>query len=208
MRGRGPRTQRGSRSMPWMPLIGAALVIAVLFATGFMLGVGLGLIPGGPSAAPDPLGPTPGGGHSTAPVAETPLVTSELTSLEFTITYSQCGCSARESRLAGVELAGLTAEQLAASYPEYAVQEFRADRVSLYRIDPGMCPEMTTYRTLGIRDGRVAVFFGRPGTGLIIQRLTTIEIEGLTAADRERLAAGIVLTGDASVERLLEGLTD
>jgi hypothetical protein len=208
--GRQPRGGRSGSRVPWVPLVGVALVIIILFAAGFMVGVGLGLIPGGPGVSTHPPSPVGPGPDSTANPASPglPVVTSERTSLEFIETYTECGCATRDSRLAGVELAGMTAEDLALVFPGYAVQSFAADQAVLFKLTPGMCPDMTVYRTLGVRDGRVAVFYGRPGTGLMLQRLTTIEVIGLPAADRERLATGIVLPGDSAVERFLEGLSD
>jgi hypothetical protein len=204
-RAQPPRHQR-SRP-PWLPLLIALLVIAGLFVVGFFVGTTLGLLPGQVAIPPVPSPPPTAHGAGGPDAGNSELVT-ERTVLEFLQTYSECGCTTRESRLSGLELAGLTPGQLGEAFPDFHLQSFSAAHALLTRIVQGLCPDMETYRTLGIRDGRVAVFFGRPGTGLMLQRITNISISDLTAADHERLATGIVLLGDFAVDHFLEGLPD
>ncbi len=202
------RQQSGSRTKVLRyTLLGiAVLMIAGLFVAGFYAGAALGLLRG--PAAKVPGGTTPPGDGGPAASPPSPPVTTEHTQLEFTITYAECGCRVRETRLAGMELAGLTEEQVAQSFSEWSLQSFSESAVSFFQLVQGLCPEMRNYRTLGVQDGHVAVFLGRPGTGLVLQRATSIPVNSLAPADRERLSNGIVLTGDAAVERFIEGLSD
>jgi hypothetical protein len=126
----------------------------------------------------------------------------------FITAYRECGCVLRESKVAGPELAGLRAAELAGSFPGWSIQSFEPLQVELFRAVPGMCPEMSQYRTIGLRDGLVAVFYGRPASGLRLQRVTSVEAVKLSREDQARVAAGLVVQGDEAVERYLEGLPD
>lgn len=199
-RGGGPKR----RLRPWLVLLAVALVTLLLFGTGLVIGSALGLLPGG--SGWEPLSPDPPG--SPAPVAVGPPVTGPRTALTLITTYARCGCTERQNRVAGAELAGRDAAALAREFPEYTVQSFSADSAVLFRLVPGYCPDMQTFRTLGLVDGHVAVYLGRPSTGLLLARVTGIPVKDLPLIDREKLATGIVVKGDAAVEALLEGLTE
>jgi hypothetical protein len=192
------------------PLLPVVALLCILFVAGLMLGAALGGISG-----PDPAGvrePPPSGSPGAAADSGVPQAAAEpisdRTSLTFVATYAECGCSTRQSSLAGAELGGLGREQLEERFPDWQIQTVTGSEVVFFRLLPGMCPEMGTYRTLGVRDGKVAVYLGRPGTGLLLQRLTSISVSNLPKPDRERLQAGIVLEGDRAVESYLEGLPE
>jgi hypothetical protein len=189
-------------------LLGATLVVLALFGVGLTIGSAFGLLPGAPVRQAEPPEAPGQTGQAPSAASEPAVVITERTTLSFLTSYAACGCSVRESRVAGIELAGRDAGSFGHEFAGYTVQSFAADSVSLFRLLPGYCPDMMTFRTLGIKDGRVAVYLGRPGTGLLIARVTGIEAKDLPARDQEKLAAGIVLTGDAAVEGFLEGLTD
>jgi len=78
----------------------------------------------------------------------------------------------------------------------------------LERREDGYCTDDTYYRHLGIRDGRVAVFWGKPGPGARLKEVTAIKVSDLLAEDRQRLEKGIALLGDDAVSRSLEGLAE
>jgi hypothetical protein len=183
------------------------LLLLSLFWVGFSIGASLGGLPAprtpfldGP--APPDVGAPPG--QVDAP--SLPVYTADRTVLTFITSYTECGCTERESRTAGDELAGLEESSLAARLDGWAVAAFSGSAVELHRVITGLCPEMTTYRTLGVHDGKVAVFLGRPTTGLLLREVTNIPVETLPYADRDRLAAGIVVRGDQDIEVYLEGL--
>lgn len=190
-------------------LVSAACALAVLglFLVGFVVGTALGSLPspqpfrsqGQPSLPPD-AGPggAPGG----------PAVTAEQTLLIFSTVYEGCGCVLEEARTAGHEYAGIPRDELEACFPGWRLQDFGPLEVIFFRLEEGLCPDMQTFRTIGLHNGGVAVFLGRPSTGLLLHRLTGIPASVLSSGDHERLEAGIVVKGDEAVERHLEGLRD
>ncbi len=199
------RSVSRANALRYVLLAVAVTAVLGLFVAGFYTGTALGLLRG-PAARPQGEAKPQGEGGQAAILG--PPAISDRTPLEFTTTYAECGCTVRETRLAGMEMAGLTEPELAAMFPGWTLQSFGETGASFYQLVPGLCPEMRNYRTLGVHEGRVAVFLGRPGTGLLLQRLTGVAVLSLPPADRERLANGIVLEGDAAVERFLEGLPD
>lgn len=209
---RRPHWSAGMR-FPW-PALAALVVLSFLFLfwIGFAVGAALGRLTG-PGLVPDRTPAAPGQPGLPGPPAVPggvllPVRTAARTLLTYVTSYSGCGCTETESRSAGEELADLEERELAESAPGWSLVSFTATVAELHRVLPGLCPEKTQYRTLGVQDGRIAVFFGRPSTGLLLQKVTGIPLDSLAEADRRRLTAGIVVRGDQAVERYLEGLPD
>ncbi|MDP2873466.1 MAG: hypothetical protein Q8P31_13135 [Bacillota bacterium] len=185
------------------------LLLLALFLIGFTVGAALGTLPG--PVVPRTEEPAPGQrqlGDLPGTVDLLQVRTTDRTLLTYVTSYSGCGCTERRSAPAGEDLAGLDEGELAGRLTEWQLDSFGASEVEVHRVVPGLCPEMAEYRTLGALDGKIAVFYGRPVTGLLLLRVTGISLDVLPAADRDRLGAGIVVRGDQSVERYLEGLPD
>ena len=108
---------------------------------------------------------------------------------------------------------GWRVADLLRSRDTWRLVEARAGRIVLERSLPGPCPPEAwlRYRTVGLEDGRVAVFYGRPGEkgrDLGPPRLiTTVPEERLLPGDRRRLQQGLVVEGDAEAWHVLESLT-
>jgi hypothetical protein len=105
-------------------------------------------------------------------------------------------------------MAGLGERQMEERNPGWMVASFSVTEVELQRVLPGFCPEKNEYRTLGVQGGHIAIFLGRPVSGLFLLKVTDIEFDRLSESDRARLEEGIVVRGDEAVGRYLEGLTD
>lgn len=86
-------------------------------------------------------------------------------------------------------------------------------RIVLERMQEGPCPPEAwlRYRTVALQEGRVAVFYGRPGDGGKergpLRLLTTVPAERLLPGDRRRLDQGLVVEGDPEAWHVLESLT-
>lgn len=133
-------------------------------------------------------------------------VTGPQTLIMLKTFYPACGEEEVRSLEAGAALAGLRREEVLTRYPGYQVEVFRPGQVILRRTQAGPCPDEVVYRTIGVLDGHVVVFAGRPGrTGAVLQD-TGIPVERLLPADREKLEQGIPVRGEAEVWRVLEGL--
>jgi len=205
---RPPGTPGRLRGAPFLVSAAVALAVGGLFVAGFTLGTALGSLP---RLEPPRSGEGAGrqqAGQGQAGVPGSLASTLDQTVLIFETAYQGCGCVVRESRVAGPEFAGMSQGELEAGFPGWQLQSFGAGEVLFFRTAPGLCPEMEKYRTIGLHEGFVAVFLGRPGGGLLLAQQTDIAAAQLSPADLQRLESGIVLEGDEAVERYLEGLTD
>ena len=143
------------------------------------------------------------------------------TQVVYRIRYAQTGEVVSEARAPEAEMLNLTLEGLKRLYPQYSVEEFSSRRVILARtvarsepvpraephppVAQPEAPGPQTYRTIGLHEGYVAIFKGRPGTGASLLRVTSIPAERLPWGERERLTKGIEVQGDEEVAQYLEG---
>lgn len=132
--------------------------------------------------------------------------TGPQTLIVLKISYPACGEEEVRTVEAGAVLAGLHRGELLSRFPGYEAEVFRAGQVVLRRVQDGPCPDSVSYRTIGLRDGRVVVFAGRPESPGRLLHDTGILVDNLLPADREKLSRGIVVRGEAEVWRVLEGL--
>lgn len=175
-----------------------ALVLMIVFllgaaAGGFAERSGL---PIAPSAHAPPARPA-----AQAPVPRVEAGTSIVT--RTTYTEGDCSQTLEETTTAPADWVGMTRRDLEQRYPDAAITEFSASRVVIARRERG-CPYRG--RTILLRMGRVAVYYGTLNDLGPLARETDITQDDLTSGDRQRLEAGIVVQTDEEVDALLEGL--
>ncbi|MDQ7793911.1 MAG: BofC C-terminal domain-containing protein [bacterium] len=120
------------------------------------------------------------------------------------IEYQGCG-TIEEFPSPAAGMAGWSRDRLAAAMPAWRLEDFSPTGALFTRNTPGLCPDMQLYRTVGLHEGRVAVYYGRP-PHLMLKEVTAIHATSLSEKDRRQLEDGIVVRGDEAVLRLLEGL--
>lgn len=171
-----------------------------------LAGAGYWAFSRGPSGSPSRAEKPPSAGLSPVPEAPAEVVTGPETLIVLKTLYANCAEEATGAEVAGVGLAGLGRQELEKRFPGWDVETFRPGQVVLRKVVDGPCPEEVQYRTIGIREGKVVVFAGRPEQLGPVLRDTAIPASRLLPADREKLARGIVVRGEADVWRILEGL--
>lgn len=119
--------------------------------------------------------------------------------------YPECGDETVVRQKAGAALAGRTAEELAREERQATVESFSEQEVVLLVTAPGACPSHATQRYLGIADGHVAVFQGRPG-GARAKVLEVFDLEAGSLPEREvqDLRRGVLVTSDDELKRVLQ----
>ncbi|QIA26826.1 hypothetical protein DYI95_004215 [Thermaerobacter sp. PB12/4term] len=156
--------------------------------------------------------PAPAARKPAPPVRATTL-TAETRLVERT-RYPACRGVVLETERPPTALeAGWHVADLLRSRDTWRLVEATPDRVVLEREVREPCPPQAwlRYRTVGLHQGRVAVFYGRPddkGDGLgPLRLLTTVPEERLLPGDRRRLERGMVVEGEAEAWHVLESLT-
>ncbi len=122
--------------------------------------------------------------------------------------YPSCGQEKVAEERAGFRLAGLGREELASRFPGWTLEEFSPHRVVLRRVEEGPCPgeEDGEAFFVGVEDGYVVVFRGRPGKGGEVFWRTRIPVGDLLPEDAEKLQRGVGFRSEVEVWRFLEGL--
>lgn len=144
--------------------------------------------PGAPPGARDPVDPT-----------------TVSTDAELVVRYLMGDGTVAETSVGPVsaELVGLRLHEVQELRPEWLVRSFSAARLVVdapCRIAPEAGGFLAPYQ------GKVAIFSGRPDGCRELRELTGIPVEGLPAAVRSALEAGIPFESDSDLPQLLEGI--
>ena len=156
-----------------------------------------------PQSDPQPaLGSGVAGGVNSAPG----VVVGPGTLVKYEIRYTTCDCT--ESEEASPDsLLGKDLKAVRAAVPDYEVNLFTQDYVVFRKNVDTLCPEMDRYRHVTIKDGQVAVFYGKP-PHLKLEYSTGLPAVQLRTEDLERLTAGVTVEGEEAALTLLEGLSE
>lgn len=104
------------------------------------------------------------------------------------------------------KLVGLTIYQLQKVYQGWVFDKFDSDEIVMtLRVD-SYCREHANNMFIGIQDGNVAVFHGKPGARSIIKEKTNIPVNKFMAQDIEELRHGMVVQSKEELLRTLEGM--
>jgi len=68
------------------------------------------------------------------------------------------------------------------------------------------CREHANNMFIGIKDGYVAVFYGKPGPKAILKEVTKISVNNIMPQDVEELRRGLVVQSREEMLRTLEGM--
>lgn len=104
------------------------------------------------------------------------------------------------------QLVGLTIYQLQNVYQGWVFDKFDTDAVHMTLKIDGYCREHANNMFIGIQDGRVAVFYGKPDSKRIVKEVTNIQVNKLMVQDVEELQNGLVVNSTEELLRTLEGM--
>ncbi|MGE5484876.1 MAG: hypothetical protein ACM3X4_07670 [Ignavibacteriales bacterium] len=121
------------------------------------------------------------------------------------ILYRNCGHTLEP---AGVP-AGRSLQEIVQAYPGARVTLLENGDAEVISEVDGLCPEDAPYRLVCLKDGFVAVYYGRkPLDTNLMELRRDLPAGRIPKRDVEKLTGGEVVVGDAAVARLLEGLLD
>ncbi|NPV42531.1 MAG: hypothetical protein HPY70_00850 [Firmicutes bacterium] len=127
------------------------------------------------------------------------------TIFSFETYYTECGHTKIVEERASEMLRGYSFKDLSKEFPEWEIKGFEENKVTFYKYVNGLCPD---HYFIGIKDGFVALFYGRPGTEARLKEITEIKVELLRDDDRRLLEQGIEVYGEEELMRIKEGLTN
>jgi hypothetical protein len=122
------------------------------------------------------------------------------------IMYTKCGDEETLHTKPPENLIGLNYNQVQKVYPGWNIEKFDTNEILLtIRID-SFCREHANNMFVGIKDGYVAIYYGKPGAKAILKELTKIPVAKIMQQDREELKQGLPVQSREELLRTLEGL--
>lgn len=126
------------------------------------------------------------------------------TSFIFKTYHVKCGHETIEKKLSNAAFSGYTKKQLANEMRNWEIESFTPEEVVLSRKVDDICDE---HYYIGIKDGNVALFQGRPDLPSKIIEKTDIIVDILRKEDRAILEKGLVIESKREFLKIKEGLT-
>jgi hypothetical protein len=103
-------------------------------------------------------------------------------------------------------LVGLNYYQVQKIYQGWTIDKFDSLGVEMTLKVDSYCREHANNMFIGIKDGYVAVFYGKPGPKAIVKEVTTIAVNKIMPQDVEELKRGMVVQSREELLRTLEGM--
>lgn len=122
------------------------------------------------------------------------------------ITYVKCGDQETFRTHAADNLLGKNFQQVQQVYGGWNIEKFDIDEVVMSLQVDALCPEHANNMFVGLKDGYVAVYYGRPGPKALLKEVTKVAASSLMEQDREELQRGVVVHSQEELLRTLEGL--
>ncbi|MEW5865840.1 MAG: BofC C-terminal domain-containing protein [Bacillota bacterium] len=130
---------------------------------------------------------------------------SSSTEIVYKVTY-ECGHEETSRMAAPPEMVGLSREELAREVDNWTVTEFSESRVTMWQRRAGMSPVCLATTHIGEKDGWVTVFHGDPQHRCKPKSVTRIRVSDLPLSERADLRAGIPVSSEEDLLRILESL--
>ena len=154
-----------------------------------------------PDAASLPLEGLKAGAEQVASAARI----SSSTEIVYRVLY-ECGHEEVSRTAAPPEMVGLTREELAREVVDWTITEFTPERVVMSQRRAGMSPTCLSNMHIGEKDGWVTVFYGDPEHRCRPKSVTRIRASDLPPNERADLKAGIRVSSEEELLRILETL--
>lgn len=103
-------------------------------------------------------------------------------------------------------LVGLNIYQTQKIYQGWTFDKFDNTEVDMTLKVDSYCREHTNNMFIGVKDGRVAVFYGKPDYKPIVKETTSIQVNKLMPRDVEELEHGMIVQSKEELLRTLEGM--
>ena len=122
------------------------------------------------------------------------------------LVYLKCGEKEVVRTKPADNLIGLDYQQFQKVYPGWTIEKFDTLEIEMTLQVDSFCREHANNMFIGIKDGYVAVFYGKPGSRAIVKEVTKIQAGKLMSQDMEELRRGMIVRSKEELLRTLEGL--
>lgn len=140
------------------------------------------------------------------PIGQTNERVGENTMFEQTIYYRDCKESEVVREKASAKVVGMTRDEVAELYREWQITSFDKDVVVLQIAVDDVCKEHKKEQFVGMRDGIVGIYYGKPNEDAILKENLTLDTTMLIEEAQEALKVGIPFRSEEEKLRILEGL--
>lgn len=123
--------------------------------------------------------------------------------LRFKTYYIKCG-HMKENIIPSQDYLGFTKSQLKKEFSDWEIEQFTPDEAVLIRQSDGICDE---HYYIGILEGYVVLFQGRPDLPSKAIEKTDILVDVLRLEDRKILEKGLIIDSEEEFLKIKEGLT-
>ena len=101
---------------------------------------------------------------------------------------------------------GLNYQQVQNIYSGWTIDKFDNLEVEMTLKVDSYCREHANNMFIGVKDGYVAVYYGKPGDKAILKEITKISLTHIMPQDIEELKRGLVVQSREELLRTLEGM--
>lgn len=122
------------------------------------------------------------------------------------IIYLKCNDEEVFRTKPATNLVGLNYQQVQKVYSGWTVDKFDVAEVEMTLKVDSYCREHANYMFLGIKDGYIAIYYGKPGPKAIVKEVTSIQVNKLMPQDVEELRRGMEVQSREDLLRTLEGM--
>lgn len=138
---------------------------------------------------------------------ENQLVIGVNTVIKYKTFYAKCGHIEENINKAGLDLIGLDYEKASKKFDGWVIEKFSVEEVVLFSSVEGLDKQCLENSYIGVKDGLVTVFYGKPMEGTVVRKLTNISVSSLPASEVADLNQGIPVSNDQEIYEILEGLS-
>lgn len=122
------------------------------------------------------------------------------------IVYLKCNEEELITTKPAENIIGLTYQELQGVYSGWTIDKFDNLEVEMTLKVDSLCREHANNMFIGVKDGYVAVYYGRPGPKAILKEVTALPVTHVMPQDLEELKRGLVVGSREELLRTLEGM--
>lgn len=148
----------------------------------------------------------PGTPKTEAVQQDSKIKVTKDTILKQKLIYTRCDDVETYSTKAPDNLIGVNFMQMQKMYPGWTIEKFDINEIEMSLKVNSLCREHANNMFIGIKDGFVAVFYGKPGGKIIVKEVTQIPVANLMPNDQEELKRGLIVSSREEMFKTLEGL--